>query len=75
MNPRFRLASWALLLALGLNVAVSDAPAQTRPPVVRVAYSALSVGIGTLWITHEATPQLKQADLRKLVDERFVRAK
>ena len=28
-------------------------PAQTRPPLIRTAYSALSAGIGTLWITHE----------------------
>jgi NitT/TauT family transport system substrate-binding protein len=27
--------------------------AQTRPPLIRTAYSALSAGIGTLWITHE----------------------
>ena len=73
MNPRFRFAPWVLLLALCIMASPSHLQAQTRPPVVRVAYSALSAGIGTLWITHETTPQLKQADLRKLVDERFVR--
>jgi len=42
-----------LLLALCLTASPSHSPAQTRPPLVRVAYSALSAGIGTLWITHE----------------------
>jgi len=139
-----------LLLALSVTASPSHLPAQTRPPLVRVAYSALSAGIGTLWIIHEqgifkkhgldlnliymrsgttaaqalfageiqfahispapmmaawiqgadvaligttppypsfkgleplreslveATPQLKQADLRKFVDDRFVKAK
>ncbi len=42
-----------LLLALCMMASPSHLPAQTRPPLVRTAYSALSAGIGTLWITHE----------------------
>jgi hypothetical protein len=42
------------------------------------AYSALSARIGVLWLTHESlldsTPQPKQTDLKKLVDDRFVKA-
>ena len=30
-----------------------DGAAQNRPPTVRTAYSALSAGIGTLWLTHD----------------------
>ena len=51
MNARFRFAPWVLLLTLSLIAGASQA--QTRPPLVRTAYSALSAGIGTLWITHE----------------------
>jgi ABC-type nitrate/sulfonate/bicarbonate transport system substrate-binding protein len=51
MNARFRFAPWVLLLTLSLIASASHA--QTRPPLVRTAYSALSAGIGTLWITHE----------------------
>ena len=32
---------------------VTSAGGQTRPTPVRIAYSALSAGIGTLWLTHE----------------------
>ncbi|MGH7887309.1 MAG: ABC transporter substrate-binding protein [Candidatus Binatia bacterium] len=39
------------LFGYGLYGAV--ALSQTRPPPVRTAYSALSAGIGTLWLTHE----------------------
>jgi len=60
MNSRYRFTLWVLLLTFSLIAGASQA--QTRPPVVRVAYSALSAGIGTLWITHEATPQLKHAN-------------
>jgi len=51
MNSRYRFTLWVLFLTLSLIASAS--PAQTRPPLVRVAYSALSAGIGTLWITHE----------------------
>jgi len=42
-----------LLFALCMMASPSHLPAQTRPPLIRTAYSALSAGIGTLWITHE----------------------
>jgi ABC-type nitrate/sulfonate/bicarbonate transport system substrate-binding protein len=51
MNERIRSAPWVLFLTLSLIAGVSQA--QTRPPLIRTAYSALSAGIGTLWITHE----------------------
>jgi len=41
------------LLAFCMMASPSHLPAQTRPPLIRTAYSALSAGIGTLWITHE----------------------
>ena len=44
------------IVALALVwLSISQAPAlgQTRPTPVRTAYSALSAGIGTLWLTHE----------------------
>jgi len=39
----------------GIFLVLNNSPArtQTRPTPVRVAYSALSAGIGTLWLTHE----------------------
>ena len=51
MNPRFRFTPWVSLLTLSLIAGASQA--RTRPPLVRVAYSALSAGIGTLWVTHD----------------------
>ena len=53
MKPTFRHASWVLFLTLCITASPSHLPAQTRPPLIRTAYSALSAGIGTLWITHE----------------------
>lgn len=41
----------ALLMALPAFPA--DCAAQSRPVLVRTAYSALSAGIGTLWLTHD----------------------
>ena len=41
------------LTAFCMMASPSHLPAQTRPPLIRTAYSALSAGIGTLWITHE----------------------
>ncbi|MBI2181221.1 MAG: ABC transporter substrate-binding protein [Deltaproteobacteria bacterium] len=51
MNARDRFTPWVLLLTLSLIAGASQA--QSRPPLVRTAYSALSAGIGSLWITHE----------------------
>jgi len=51
MNVRLRVTPAVVLLTLSLIAGASQA--QTRPPLIRTAYSALSAGIGTLWITHE----------------------
>ena len=42
-----------LLLTLFVTGFGTKSSAQTRPVPVRTAYSALSAGIGTLWLTHE----------------------
>jgi hypothetical protein len=42
------LVAWSLFA----NASTSS-HAQTRPIPVRTAYSALSAGIGTLWLSHE----------------------
>ena len=53
------MTSAAKILSLGafvvalLGLTVSPANSQTRLTPVRTAYSALSAGIGTLWLTHE----------------------
>lgn len=74
------LVAWSLFAN-----ASTTSHAQTRPIPVRTAYSALSAGIGSLWLSHEnghfrkhgldSTPQLKQADLKKFIDDRFVKAR
>ena len=46
------LSLGAFVVAL-LGLTVSPANSQTRLTPVRTAYSALSAGIGTLWLTHE----------------------
>ena len=43
----------ALVCGVCLFFSVSHLHGQTRPPSVRIAYSALSAGIGVLWLTHE----------------------
>jgi ABC-type nitrate/sulfonate/bicarbonate transport system substrate-binding protein len=42
-----------VLIVTILLIVSSISVAQTRPTPVRTAYSALSAGIGTLWLTHE----------------------
>ena len=42
-----------LLIALFVGALPASVTAQNRPIAVRTAYSALSAGIGTLWLTHE----------------------
>ena len=104
-----------LVCVMGLLLNSLPARGQTRSMPVRVAYSALSAGVGVLWVTHEqgifrkhgldsnlvymrsgttaggseglkglealrdslvhSTPQLKQVDLRKFIDDRFVKAR
>ena len=51
----FRLKWWISVLVCCSFILLSGLPVrgQTRPTPVRVAYSALSAGIGTLWLTHE----------------------
>ena len=44
---------WLLIFALFLSLLGSPSAAQDRLTPVRVAYSAISAGIGTLWLTHE----------------------
>jgi NitT/TauT family transport system substrate-binding protein len=46
---------WISLFVCGLSMLLNGEPlrGQGRPVPVRVAYSALSAGIGTLWLTHE----------------------
>jgi NitT/TauT family transport system substrate-binding protein len=41
------------LLSIWLAWNLPDGAAQNRPPTVRTAYSALSAGIGTLWLSHD----------------------
>lgn len=47
---------WAGLVLCGMSllIGVSQARAQSRLITARAAYSAVSAGIGPLWITHEA---------------------
>jgi NitT/TauT family transport system substrate-binding protein len=62
MNPRqipllarhspFRWLCIAVCL-LRFSLIDADVDAQSKVPPVRTAYSALSAGIGTLWLTHE----------------------
>jgi hypothetical protein len=100
LKGKTRLLFWSL--AACQMMAPASSVAKARPISVRTAYSALSAGIGTLWLTHEeghskkhgldsnliyirgeavreslvdSKPQLSQADLRKFVDDRFVKAK
>lgn len=42
-----------LLFAAWQTLTVTPSDSQNRPPSVRTAYSALSAGIGTLWLTQE----------------------
>jgi NitT/TauT family transport system substrate-binding protein len=44
---------WLALITGLLPAAVSMGQAQSRPTLVRTAYSALSAGIGTLWLTQD----------------------
>jgi ABC-type nitrate/sulfonate/bicarbonate transport system substrate-binding protein len=47
------LSCSSIILAFCLVLTGSLARAQSRPTPVRTAYSALSAGIGTLWLTQE----------------------
>jgi NitT/TauT family transport system substrate-binding protein len=53
MRPRESWRKSLVLMAVFLLVTTGQARGQTKPAPVRVAYSALSAGIGVLWLTHE----------------------
>jgi NitT/TauT family transport system substrate-binding protein len=50
-----RPSNWPVMIFLAICqlVGATSAQSQSRPPIVRTAYSALSAGIGTLWLTQE----------------------
>lgn len=50
--PPIHWFSFAVCL-LQLLLIVAEVDAQSKPTPIRTAYSALSAGIGTLWLTHE----------------------
>jgi NitT/TauT family transport system substrate-binding protein len=53
MRPREIWGNSLVLMAVFLLVTIGEARGQTKRAAVRVAYSALSAGIGVLWLTHE----------------------
>ena len=53
MRQRENWASSLVMVAVLLVLATGQCFAQTKRAPVRVAYSALSAGIGVLWLTHE----------------------
>ena len=53
MNRTINWRISLLVLIVFLVVAARESRSQTKPTPVRVAYSALSAGIGVLWLTHE----------------------
>ncbi len=53
MTSKIRIKLTVSAIVLSLLALAALARAQPRLPPVRVAYSALSAGIGTLWLTHE----------------------
>ena len=53
MNPTENCRIIVVVLVAFLAVGSGESRGQTKPRPVRVAYSALSAGIGVLWLTHE----------------------
>jgi ABC-type nitrate/sulfonate/bicarbonate transport system substrate-binding protein len=53
MQLKQRCGIGLLVCGIGLLLNSSPSRGQTRSTPVRVAYSALSAGIGVLWLTHE----------------------
>jgi ABC-type nitrate/sulfonate/bicarbonate transport system substrate-binding protein len=53
MKPQQTWWTGAAVCGAFLLFSSSHLHGQTRPPSVRIAYSALSAGIGVLWLTHE----------------------
>ena len=53
MNRTINCRISLIVLIVFLVVGAGESRSQTKPMPVRVAYSALSAGIGVLWLTHE----------------------
>jgi NitT/TauT family transport system substrate-binding protein len=53
MTIKTKVASVFVLLSIYLAWSLPEGAAQNRPAAVRTAYSALSAGIGTLWLSQE----------------------
>jgi hypothetical protein len=53
MKPQQTWWTGALVCGAFLLFSSAHLQGQARPPTVRIAYSALSAGIGALWLTHE----------------------
>jgi NitT/TauT family transport system substrate-binding protein len=53
MKPTINWRISLVVLTVFLAVGSDESRSQTKPAPVRVAYSALSAGIGVLWLTHE----------------------
>ena len=53
MNRTINWRISLIVLIVFLVVGVGQSRSQTKPTPVRIAYSALSAGIGVLWLTHE----------------------
>src|SRR3990170_7736073 len=53
MKPTKNWGISAVLTAVFLLLAAGESRGQTKLAPMRIAYSALSAGIGVLWLTHE----------------------
>jgi ABC-type nitrate/sulfonate/bicarbonate transport system substrate-binding protein len=53
MKPTVNCSISVVVLLIFLALEAGESRSQTNPISVRVAYSALSAGIGILWLTHE----------------------
>jgi ABC-type nitrate/sulfonate/bicarbonate transport system substrate-binding protein len=53
MKPTVNCSISVVVLLVFLALGAGESRSQTNPTPVRVAYSALSAGIGVLWLTHE----------------------
>jgi ABC-type nitrate/sulfonate/bicarbonate transport system substrate-binding protein len=53
MKPTVNCSISVVVLLIFLALGAGESRSQTNPISVRVAYSALSAGIGILWLTHE----------------------
>jgi NitT/TauT family transport system substrate-binding protein len=53
MKPTINWRISLVVLTVFLVIVTGESRSQTKPTPIRVAYSALSAGIGVLWLTHE----------------------